>query len=141
MISEVEKSDSEIELIKIGEKESFEFNLPSIEFNELFFEVRFKDFSKDTSKVFIFWKDEEPIAYIALILSEVDNSALVSSLFVLEKHRRNGYAKELIKKALNLKSVEKITLHAFSHNDAAFNLYKKLGFNIVSYKMEYKNAS
>ena len=141
MIREYEQSKPEIELLKIGEKESFEFNLPSVEFNELFYEIRFKDFSSKDYRVLFLWKEKKPIAYIALDLKRGNGYANITSIFVLKKYRKKGYATKLIRKSLSAKSIEKITLQVYSHNEASLKLYNKLGFNVISYNMEYKNDS
>ncbi len=39
---------------------------------------------------------------------------------------------------MSLESINKLSLQAYLHNEAAVELYKHLGFAIVSYNMEYK---
>ena len=139
MINECTKSETEMELLKLGEKESFEFNLPAVEFNELFYKIRFKDFFSENSKVLFLWKQGIPVAYIALGLARGNEYANVSSIFVLKTHRRQGHAKELIQYVLNIDSIQKLTLQAYPHNEASLKLYKKLGFRIIRYEMEFRN--
>ncbi len=89
MIRECTKFKPEMELLKLGEKESFELNCPSpsVEFDEMFFELRFKYFFADNCKVFLIWQEEIPVAYIALELYSSVKHARISSIFVLEKYR------------------------------------------------------
>lgn len=125
MIREHTKTEAEMELLKFGEKELFEINCPSIEFDERFYEVRFKSFFDDKCKLLILWQKEIPVAYIALdVLNFNSRHSLgrVTSIFVLEKYRRQGFAKLLIKNALSLESINTINLQVYSNNEAALGL-------------------
>lgn len=74
---------------------------------------------------FIWFVDEKGISFLADI-----------NLF--ENFRGNGYGilvmKELENKSKKL-NAKKIELHVFGHNKVAFNLYKKMGFDVTNYRM------
>lgn len=63
------------------------------------------------------------------------HSASVYAVYVNPKYRGKGIAKELIKKVLeeveSKPEIVKIDLNVNTKNEAATNLYKKLGFEIV----------
>lgn len=57
----------------------------------------------------------------------------INYIYVIEKYRKQGIAIELINCLPNLE----ITLEVNENNKKAINLYKKMGFNIISKKEKY----
>ena len=64
------------------------------------------------------------------------NISFIGDIIINEKHRRNGYATQILKKlediAINEHKTDKIGLNVFKHNPGAKKLYDKLGYEVVS---------
>lgn len=136
-IREATQTDSEMELLRLGEKESFQFKCPQVTFDEQYYIVRFEMLFSEDSKLFFLWEKLVPVAYIALNFRASSSSVNINSLYVAKSSRGKGYAKKLIKRVKGDVKVEKITLQVVPDNKAAFELYRKLGFNITRYDMEW----
>lgn len=69
--------------------------------------------------------------YIAYSLKA--ETAYIESVYLNEEHRGLGLGREtlsLLEKELQANEINVIKLYVFAHNQAAFNLYKKMGYNI-----------
>ena len=67
-----------------------------------------------------------------------ENNVLIS-LYVRDNYRKQGIATNLINefyKWCDLKDIKYIEIGSFVENKDAYNLYKKLGFEVVSYRMK-----
>ena len=61
----------------------------------------------------------------------------INYIFVIAEYRRKGFAYSLIKYVIDKYNFENITLEVNVNNVSAINLYKKLGFKIVSTRKKY----
>lgn len=80
--------------------------------------------------VLMIYDNDKPIASAALKPSN-ENIAEIARIFVEEKYRGKGLAKELISKIIEYakaKGYKKLVLDTWKNSDAAISLYKKLGF-------------
>jgi len=62
----------------------------------------------------------------------------IYDFYILEDHRRRGYAMQALKKLESLaagQGIESIGLHVFGHNTAARTLYERAGFEITNINM------
>lgn len=62
----------------------------------------------------------------------------IYDFYILEDHRRHGYAMQALKKLESLaagQGIESIGLHVFGHNTAARALYERAGFEITNINM------
>jgi len=69
--------------------------------------------------------------YIAYSLKA--ETAYIESVYLDEKYRGLGLGKEILshlEEELQANGINMIKLYVFAHNQAAFNLYKKIGYNI-----------
>ena len=84
----------------------------------------------------IFNENDDHIGFIWFI--DEKGVSFLADIILFEDFRGNGYG-NLVMKKLEDKSKElgakKIELHVFGHNKVAFNLYKKMGFNVTNYRM------
>jgi ribosomal protein S18 acetylase RimI-like enzyme len=67
-------------------------------------------------------------------------SGIILEIYILHAHRGKGYAKKLMKYALNYlkqRGFKAVQLNVFSGNPA-YNMYKALGFSDISIAMEKK---
>lgn len=72
----------------------------------------------------------------AIVYEDIYNRFEIDYIVVDNNFRRRGIATNLIKSIIDLKP-ENITLEVRENNIAAINLYKKLGFEIVSKREKY----
>ena len=100
------------------------------------FEVQdyFKNVIKDSNNILLgYIIDNQIIGYTYLKYLANDNKKgyLIDGLYILENYRGQGYAKKLLKYALNLlenKSLDFIDINVLGANEKARNLYRLLGF-------------
>lgn len=60
-------------------------------------------------------------------------TAYIESIYLDEKYRSRGLGREILsylEEELQANGINMIKLYVFAHNQAAFNLYKKMGYNI-----------
>lgn len=94
----------------------------------------FKNVIKDRNNILLgYIIDNQIIGYTYLKYLANDNKKgyLIDGLYILENYRGQGYAKKLLKYALNLlenKSLDFIDINVLGANEKARNLYKLLGF-------------
>ena len=141
MIRKLTRSDEEEALLNIGERESFEENLPSIEFEDKFFQAKINLFFSHECLSLVFWKDQKPIGYLVARINKERKSAYILSIFISKEFRGKGYGRELLEEIKKEENIQRLTLDVFSINKSAMSLYKKLGFKIIKYTMEYENDS
>ena len=84
--------------------------------------------------------DDEVVGYIDFFITF--DSASVARVCVANEYRRNGIAKALIEKMVEVckkqaEPVENITLEVRESNEAAIELYKKNGFKTITKKKLY----
>ena len=84
--------------------------------------------------------DDEVVGYIDFFITF--DSASVARVCVASEYRRNGIAKALIEKMVEVckkqaEPVENITLEVRESNEAAIELYKKNGFKTITKKKLY----
>lgn len=97
--------------------------------------------NKQKSKILVLILEKIHVGYIQFsIYNDIDNYKIlmINKVFILKNYRKNGYAKKLIDEAnffANKMKCDKVALNTFPIN---FELYKKLGFEIASYRMEKK---
>ncbi|WP_291633014.1 GNAT family N-acetyltransferase [Clostridium sp.] len=75
--------------------------------------------------------DNKPIGYGQIIVE--DKVATIVNFGIIQKHRKKGYGKVLLRYLLNIaidNDFSKVSLRVDSNNVAAFKLYLCLGFNI-----------
>jgi len=68
------------------------------------------------------------------------NQAYLYHIFIDELHRRKGYGKktlEIFQSMLKQSGIESIGLSVFGKNEAAYQLYKKLGYKNTRVSMEF----
>ena len=86
--------------------------------------------SKTYEKVGILWYG---------LIPEI-NQAYVYHIFIDDLHRRKGYGKktlEIFQSMLKQSGIESIGLSVFGKNEAAYQLYKKLGYKNTRVSMEF----
>lgn len=94
----------------------------------------FKNVIKDSNNILLgYIIDNQIIGYTYLKYLANDNKKgyLIDGLYILENYRGQGYAKKLLKYALNLlenKNLDFIDINVLGANEKARNLYKLLGF-------------
>lgn len=94
----------------------------------------FKNVIKDRNNILLgYIIDNQIIGYTYLKYLANDNKKgyLIDGLYILENYRGQGYAKKILKYALNLlenKSLDFIDINVLGANEKARNLYKLLGF-------------
>ena len=72
-----------------------------------------------------------------------ENVGLIDALYVKDNYRMQGIATNLINefyKWCDLKNIKHVEIGSFVENKDAYNLYKKLGFEVVSYRMRRNNC-
>lgn len=85
---------------------------------------------KNEYEIFFVKKDNE---YIGFIEAKVEENIGEFDIGLVKEHRSKGYGSHLVDKAINIlknKKVKDINLIVIERNSVAFNLYKKLGFEI-----------
>ena len=84
--------------------------------------------------------DDEVVGYIDFFITF--DSASIARICVADEYRRNGIAKTLIEKMVEVckkqkEPVENITLEVRESNEAAIKLYEKNGFRTITKKKMY----
>ena len=84
--------------------------------------------------------DDEVVGYIDFFITF--DSASIARICVADEYRRNGIAKTLIEKMVEVckkqkEPVENITLEVRESNEAAIKLYEKNGFKTITKKKMY----
>ena len=72
--------------------------------------------------------------------SVIYDRAEIIDIIITEEERKKGYASMLVNAVINealSKDLENITLEVNCNNEAAINLYKKLGFEVASIRKNY----
>ena len=124
-----------MEIIKVSEiEEMIKLMFPKgKQYNAQMFREKNMNFLKENLSV-SYRINNELIGFIVLTKKE-KNEILIHSLFVEEKHRRQGIATNLFKYSMeNARKIYKdayFSLHVNVTNEIAINLYKKLGFKIT----------
>jgi ribosomal protein S18 acetylase RimI-like enzyme len=80
--------------------------------------------------------NKEHIGYLWFI--EQGEIAFLADIIIFNEYRGRGLGKDTMKvleETAKEKGFKKIDLHVFGHNKPAFELYKKMGFNITNYRM------
>lgn len=100
-----------------------------------YFNVDF-NFNDPFRKVYIYMIDNKVAGFIdySLIYDRIE----LNYILVIEECRHSKIASKLIEKMLE-EGVDSFSLEVCINNDAAINLYKKYGFNIVSIRKNYYN--
>ena len=137
LITKFNGSKEEVEFLKNGESESFNTNLPSRNFDEKWLRLRIEGFCNLSHTIYFLIKHGEKVGYIIFSI-KFSGYAWVESLFISNKFRGQGYAELLIKELKSDENISKIGLNVFIRNETALKLYKKLGFEVCSMKMEYQ---
>ena len=94
----------------------------------------FKNVIKDRNNILLGYIIDNQIigyTYLKYLANDNKNGYLIDGLYILENYRGQGYAKKLLKYALNLlenKSLDFIDINVLGANEKARNLYKLLGF-------------
>ncbi|MGM0804065.1 MAG: GNAT family N-acetyltransferase [Bacillota bacterium] len=68
------------------------------------------------------------------------NQAYLHHIFIDDLHRRKGYGKktlEILQSMLKQSGIESIGLSVFGKNEAAYQLYKRLGYKNTRISMEF----
>lgn len=90
---------------------------------------------EEHTTLFAIMLDEKNIGLVGLGYDEDGVSGYINPLMIDEKYQGNGYAKEAMKRAIEILSAEyhvsKIHIGHRKANVAAGNLYESLGFHIV----------
>ncbi len=81
---------------------------------------------KEGFLVLLAMADGVPVGFLDLGLGEEGNN--VSDLFVLSAHRRKGWGRKLLTKAIELTGAKQLTLQVDVKNDPALRLYESMGF-------------
>ncbi|TLS36114.1 GNAT family N-acetyltransferase [Pseudalkalibacillus caeni] len=85
-------------------------------------------------------KANKKVGYLWTFLDKKPNTAFIYNIWVFDELQGKGYGSKAIAKLEELlkeKGIEKLELHVFGHNQGAFRLYQRLGFeptNIVMAK-------
>ena len=113
--------------------------------NDFIVKEYFKNMILNKDNILIGAFDNDLIGYIfikIIIDPSIDKKeALIDGLYVLDSFRNKGVASLLYEKAKEIckeNNVDSFKLNVMKENINAINLYKKLGFDIVSYQMKTK---
>lgn len=90
----------------------------------------------DTVKI-IYNDDNIFAGYITYRINDISE---LLQMAIIEKNRRQGYAKKLIDELISdakTKNSDKVMLEVRTNNEKAINLYKKCGFNIIDTRKDY----
>ena len=90
--------------------------------------------NRDGAETLVLEEDKQIVAFIVLEVHETRRSGTIITLDVLLKHRRSGYATQLLQRAEAILSdygVEGYNLQVDVTNRAAISFYKKHGLRIV----------
>ena len=105
----------------------------------------FKNIVKDEQNILLGYKENEKIVgyvYFKFVKDEDSFGYLIDGLYVEEEYRNRGIAKSLIAEGLSIikeKDINFIDINVMSKNETALNLYKSLGFEVLSFKMRKTN--
>lgn len=101
-------------------------------------------FDKKNKVLICALNSDEIVGYIYGFLKEsadellYENVGLIDALYVIDDYRRQGVATNLINEFYNwcdLNNIKIVEIGTLVENKCAFNLYKKLGFEVISYRM------
>ena len=95
----------------------------------------YKITTNDFSKILVYLIENKIVAF--LDYSVMYEKIEINYIYVLENYRRQGIAFKLINYIMNQNDFENITLEVNVLNEKAINLYKKLGFEIISTRKKY----
>jgi ribosomal protein S18 acetylase RimI-like enzyme len=93
------------------------------------------------NNILLLYKDNNiPLGYI--FAKYVDNSYLIDGLYVDINYRNRGIASKLLYEIINYINNYDIYINVIKDNIIAFNLYKSIGFSVISsdglkYNMKY----
>ena len=97
-----------------------------------------KKYDNPFYKVLVLKKSNKIIGYLSFFI--IYERIEVEYIYILKEERKNGYAKYLFQELFNIaknNNCINISLEVDTTNNSAINLYKKLGFNIVSIREKY----
>ena len=97
-----------------------------------------KKYDNPFYQILVLKKSDEIIGYLSYFV--IYERLEIEYIYILEQHRRSGYANTLLKKLIEIAISNKcinITLEVDVNNIGAINLYKKNGFEIVSIREKY----
>ena len=123
-----------IDLYKFNGLKISKKDIPKIEENILLC------IGKKYHKVFVGFVKNKPIGFMEVTIQKYDKQkkVVIRKIYINEKERKKGYSKLLINKAKEFAqqyNIDEINLNTFPIN---YQIYKKLGFEPVSYWMELK---
>jgi ribosomal protein S18 acetylase RimI-like enzyme len=93
------------------------------------------------NNILLLYKDNNiPLGYI--FAKYIDNSYLIDGLYVDINYRNRGIASKLLYEIINYINNYDIYINVIKDNIIAFNLYKSIGFSVISsdglkYNMKY----
>lgn len=91
------------------------------------------------NRCYLIKKDNEILGYVEY--AKIYDKAELNYIYILEKHRRNGYAQDLFDyMEKDLDNIINITLEVRVDNINAIKFYEKNGFKIVSKREKYYNG-
>jgi len=106
-------------------------------------------YNKENNVLICSLSGDEIVGFIYGFLKEqagellYENVGLIDALYVKDNYRRHGIATNLINefyKWCDLKNIKYVEIGSFVDNKDAYNLYKKLGFEVFSYRMRRNNC-
>jgi len=90
--------------------------------------------------IFVLYENNQPIGFIISYINEKRNKQenknviYIEEIAILNEFRNKGYGRKVIEfvldKGMN-KGMDIARLHVYRHNEKAYRLYKKLGFNEI----------
>lgn len=97
-------------------------------------------FRESRSKAFIIYNDETPVGMVMYYDCELLDSYDFSQLFIDERYQGNGYGMEAARQVLDMMQQDgkynKVALCYIEGNDAARQMYEKLGFYLTGERDE-----
>lgn len=105
---------------------------------ELAKEFDIKKYDNPFYKIIVIKKSNKIIGYLSFFI--IYERIEIEYIYILDSHRRNGYAELLFEKLFSIaknSNCINLTLEVDVENDKAINLYKKLGFEIASIRKNY----
>lgn len=120
-------------------------------FDQKSFKLYFKkSLAQKDSFAIIVYKNEEPIGYISYQITEVNENAYSNSysfinlnhIAILDRFKRNGYAKQLISKLKEIavsQNIDTISLSQWTKNTEAGEFFKQIGFKQYRQHLELKS--
>ncbi|HRZ85253.1 MAG TPA: GNAT family N-acetyltransferase [Candidatus Paceibacterota bacterium] len=104
------------------------------------------DLGSGNGAIFLIEENKEAIGYIFVLLFipgmekyKKDSPAYISDLYVKKSFRKKGFAIKLIKESekwAKSKNKKEIILDVETFNNKALNLYKKIKFKPISFKLK-----